>query len=140
MANTRTFRFPSWAASFGNQIIASLLIGIGLGFAATALGGDAKNNPNWLMATLDAIGTSYVTLLKAAVIPLVFTAVVASISNLSQVTNAARLAVKTLIWFAITAFLRSPSVSYWGCSFSLVWVPRLAPRAAPAPGDHGQHF
>ena len=41
------------------------------------------------MATLDAIGTSYVTLLKAAVIPLVFTAVVASISNLSQVTNAA---------------------------------------------------
>jgi len=45
-----------------------------------------------------------VTLLKAAVIPLVFTAVVASISNLSQVTNAARLAVKTLIWFAITAF------------------------------------
>ena len=104
MANTRTFRFPSWAASFGNQIIASLLIGIGLGFAATALGGDAKNNPNWLMATLDAIGTSYVTLLKAAVIPLVFTAVVASISNLSQVTNAARLAVKTLIWFAITAF------------------------------------
>ena len=104
MANTRTFRFPSWAASFGNQIIASLLIGIGLGFAAAALGGDAKNNPNWLMATLDAIGTSYVTLLKAAVIPLVFTAVVASISNLSQVTNAARLAVKTLIWFAITAF------------------------------------
>ena len=83
MANTRTFRFPSWAASFGNQIIASLLIGIGLGFAATALGGDAKNNPNWLMATLDAVGTSYVTLLKAAVIPLVFTAVVASISNLS---------------------------------------------------------
>jgi sodium:dicarboxylate symporter family protein len=48
-----------------------------------------KNNPNWLMATLDAVGTSYVTLLKAAVIPLVFTAVVASISNLSQVTNAA---------------------------------------------------
>ena len=89
MPNTRTFRFPSWAASFGNQIIASLLIGIGLGFAATALGGDAKNNPNWLMATLDAVGTSYVTLLKAAVIPLVFTAVVASISNLSQVTNAA---------------------------------------------------
>ena len=97
-------RFPSWATSFGHQIIASLILGIALGYVALALGGDAKNNPNWLMATLDAVGTSYVTLLKAAVIPLVFTAVVASISNLSQVTNAARLAVKTLIWFAITAF------------------------------------
>ena len=97
-------RFPSWATSFGHQIIASLILGIALGYVALTLGGDAKNNPNWLMATLDAVGTSYVTLLKAAVIPLVFTAVVASISNLSQVTNAARLAVKTLIWFAITAF------------------------------------
>ena len=82
-------RFPSWATSFGHQIIASLILGIALGYVALALGGDAKNNPNWLMATLDAVGTSYVTLLKAAVIPLVFTAVVASISNLSQVTNAA---------------------------------------------------
>ena len=97
-------RFPSWATSFGHQIIASLILGIALGYVALTLGGDVKNNPNWLMATLDAVGTSYVTLLKAAVIPLVFTAVVASISNLSQVTNAARLAVKTLIWFAITAF------------------------------------
>ena len=97
-------RLPKWATSFGNQIIASLILGIVLGALALALGGDAKNNPNWLMVTLDTIGSSYVTLLKAAVVPLIFTAVVASISNLSQVTNAARLAVNTLIWFAITAF------------------------------------
>lgn len=97
-------RIPAWATSFGNQIIASLLLGVLLGALALALGGDAKSNPNWLMATLDTIGSSYVTLLKAAVIPLVFTAVVASISNLAQVTNAARLAVNTLVWFAITAF------------------------------------
>lgn len=97
-------RIPAWATSFGNQIIASLILGVLLGALALALGGDAKSNPNWLMATLDTIGSSYVTLLKAAVIPLVFTAVVASISNLAQVTNAARLAVNTLVWFAITAF------------------------------------
>ena len=97
-------RLPKWATSFGNQIIASLILGIVLGALALALGGDAKSNPNWLMVTLDTIGSSYVTLLKAAVVPLIFTAVVASISNLSQVTNAARLAVNTLIWFAITAF------------------------------------
>ena len=97
-------RLPAWATSFGNQIIASLILGVLLGALALALGGDAKSNPNWLMTTLDTIGSSYVTLLKAAVIPLVFTAVVASISNLAQVTNAARLAVNTLVWFAITAF------------------------------------
>ena len=97
-------RLPKWATSFGNQIIASLLLGIVLGALALALGGDAKSNPNLLMVTLDTIGSSYITLLKAAVVPLIFTAVVASISNLSQVTNAARLAVNTLIWFAITAF------------------------------------
>ncbi|WP_349829186.1 dicarboxylate/amino acid:cation symporter [Brevibacterium litoralis] len=52
-------------------------------------------------------GGIYVSLLKAAVIPLVFTAIVASISNLRQVTNAARLAAQTLLWFAITAFIAS---------------------------------
>ena len=103
-ASSSSRRLPAWATSFGNQIIASLILGVLLGALALALGGDAKSNPNWLMTTLDTIGSSYVTLLKAAVIPLVFTAVVASISNLAQVTNAARLAVNTLIWFAITAF------------------------------------
>lgn len=90
--------------SFGNQIIMALIVGVLLGLLASSLGGDAKENPNWLMTTLDTIGSSYVTLLKAAIVPLVFTAVVSSIANLAQVTNAARLAVKTLLWFAITAF------------------------------------
>lgn len=45
------------------------------------------------------------TLLRAAVVPLIFTAIVASISNLRRVQNAARLAYQTLLWFAITAFI-----------------------------------
>ena len=44
-------RLPKWATSFGNQIIASLILGIVLGALALALGGDAKSNPNWLMVT-----------------------------------------------------------------------------------------
>lgn len=91
--------------SFGNQIIFALIVGVALGFFATQLGGDAQEHPNWLMTTLDTIGSSYVTLLKAAIIPLIFTAVVSSIANLSQVTNAARLATQTLLWFALTAFI-----------------------------------
>lgn len=102
---THTPRFPAWMTSFGNQIIAALVVGVVLGLIATWMGGDAQENPNWLMTTLDTIGSSYVTLLKAAIVPLIFTAVVSSIANLSKVTNAARLATQTLLWFAITAFI-----------------------------------
>ncbi|WP_454730287.1 dicarboxylate/amino acid:cation symporter [Cellulosimicrobium protaetiae] len=63
----------------------------------------AGDVPNGLTATLDTIGSSFVTLLKAVVPPLIFTAIVASIANLRTVTNAARLAGQTLLWFAITA-------------------------------------
>ncbi|WP_188359670.1 dicarboxylate/amino acid:cation symporter [Rothia aerolata] len=104
MSTTRTSRLPGWMTKFGNQIIFALIAGVLLGLLATQMGGDPEESPNWLMTTLDTIGSSYVTLLKAAVVPLVFTAVVSSISNLSQVSNAARLATKTLIWFGITAF------------------------------------
>lgn len=96
---------PSWMTNFGVQILLGLVIGVGLGFVALGIGGDAEKNPNWLMTTLDTIGTSYVSLLKAAVVPLVVTAVISSTANLSEVTNAARLAVKTLLWFAGTALI-----------------------------------
>ncbi|GGC99572.1 sodium:proton antiporter [Tersicoccus solisilvae] len=91
--------------SFGPQIIVALVVGLGLGLVARAMGGDPKTSPNWLMATLHTIGADYVSLLTAAVVPLVFTAVVSSIANLRQVSNAARLAWNTLLWFAITALI-----------------------------------
>jgi Na+/H+-dicarboxylate symporter len=46
-----------------------------------------------------------VTLLKVAVVPLIFAAIVASITQLRKVTNAARLAGQTLLWFGITALI-----------------------------------
>ncbi len=90
--------------SFGFQILAALVLGILAGLVARQLGATA-DSPNGLSATLDTIGESYVTLLRAAVVPLIFTAIVASISNLRRVQNAARLAGQTLLWFAITAFI-----------------------------------
>lgn len=104
-ATPKVSRLPKWASSFGVQIIAGLVLGLILGLVARNLGGDPKTNPNALTATLTTIGTSYVSLLKAAVVPLVFTAVVSSIANLRHVTNAARLAWNTLLWFAITALI-----------------------------------
>lgn len=79
-------------------------MGLGLGLLAKYTG-STKDDPNALGTTLQTIGSSYVSLLQTAVIPLVFTAVVSSISNLRQVSNAARLAWNTLLWFAITSLI-----------------------------------
>ncbi|KRE59161.1 sodium:proton antiporter [Arthrobacter sp. Soil736] len=98
------FQLPRWAGSFGFQIIAALIVGLGLGLLAKYTG-STKASPNGLGATLQTIGSSYVSLLQTAVVPLIFTAVVSSISNLREVSNAARLAWNTLLWFAITALV-----------------------------------
>ena len=98
------FQLPRWAGSFGFQIIAALIVGLGLGLLAKYTG-STKTNPNALGATLQTIGSSYVSLLQTAVVPLIFTAVVSSISNLREVSNAARLAWNTLLWFAITSLV-----------------------------------
>lgn len=85
--------------SFGAQVIYGLIAGVILGLIANSM-----PDGNWLTTALTTVGSDYVTLLKVLIPPLVMTAVITSIANLRQVTNAARLAVKTLIWFAITAF------------------------------------
>lgn len=94
-------------SKFSVQIVLGLIVGVVLGgIAATmgevGVGEDAE--PNWLAATLKQIGSSYVGLLKLLVVPLVVTAVISSIARLRAVANAARLALQTLLWFAITAF------------------------------------
>lgn len=105
MSNTvRTAKLPRWMTSFGPQIIIALIIGLILGLVAKYTGSSSEA-PNGLGEALSIIGSSYVSLLKAAVIPLIFFAVVASIANLAQVTNAARLAWQTLLWFGITALI-----------------------------------
>ncbi|WP_197510003.1 dicarboxylate/amino acid:cation symporter [Tessaracoccus coleopterorum] len=75
-----------------------------LGLAAVAIGpvGEAEG-PNWLTTLLTEVGKGYVSLLTVLVIPLVVTAVISSVARLREVANAARLAVQTLIWFAVTA-------------------------------------
>ncbi len=95
-------RKPRLLSRFSAQIALGLTAGVLLGAAAVALGLQ-DGRPNWLTATLDQVGEAYVGLLKLLVVPLVFTAVISSIARLRQVANAARLAISTLIWFALTA-------------------------------------
>ncbi len=95
--------------NFGFQIIAALVLGVALGWVALAMGpvdaGTDAESPNWLTSTLDTVGSSFVTLLRAIVPPLIFAAIVASVANLQNVANGARLAWRTLLWFAITALI-----------------------------------
>ncbi len=89
-----------WATGFGAQVVYGLIIGLILGFMARSTGDDSS-----LRTALDEVGSTYVTLLKLLIPPLVVTAVVVSIANLRQVAGAAKLAVSTLVWFAITSFV-----------------------------------
>ncbi|WP_308283040.1 dicarboxylate/amino acid:cation symporter [Pseudonocardia nigra] len=85
---------------FGAQILIALVVGVVLGVLARGMGEDS-----WLTATLSGVGSTFVQLLRVAVPPLVFTAIVVSIAQLRQVTNAARLATRTLLWFGITSLI-----------------------------------
>ncbi len=91
---SRGLKFPFWA-----QIVAGLVLGVLLGWLARS------QDLSWLVTTLDKIGGTFVGLLKLAVAPLVFFAILVSITNLRKVTNAARLATRTLLWFMITSLI-----------------------------------
>lgn len=93
-SETKTrLRLPFWA-----QVLIGLGVGIVLGLCARAF------SLAWLTEILSTVGTIFVQLLRVIVVPLVLTALIVSITQLRHVANAARLAVETLVWFAITAF------------------------------------
>ncbi len=90
---------------FSVQVLAGLVLGVALGLVAREIGPVGDGSPNWLTSTLDTVGSSFVALLRTLVVPLVVTAIIASIANLRGVAGAARLAGQTLLWFAITALI-----------------------------------
>ncbi|ARZ69364.1 sodium:dicarboxylate symporter [Streptomyces albireticuli] len=87
-------KVPFWA-----QILLGLVLGALLGWVAKS--GDV----HWLEVTLDKIGSVFVQLLMVVIAPLVFFAIMVSITNLRNVSNAARLATRTLMWFMITSLI-----------------------------------
>ncbi|MEU5028209.1 dicarboxylate/amino acid:cation symporter [Streptomyces milbemycinicus] len=93
-SSIRLPKVPFWA-----QILLGLALGVVLGWVARS--GDV----GWLVTTLDKIGSIFVQLLKLAVAPLVFFAILISITNLRNVNNAARLATRTLLWFMATSLI-----------------------------------
>ncbi|MEV5100916.1 dicarboxylate/amino acid:cation symporter [Streptomyces massasporeus] len=93
-SHTKSFKVPFWA-----QILAGLVLGVLLGWVAR------NQDVSWLVTTLEKVGDTFIGLLKLAVAPLVFFAILVSITNLRKVNNAARLASRTLLWFMITSLI-----------------------------------
>ncbi|GGS25120.1 MULTISPECIES: dicarboxylate/amino acid:cation symporter [Actinokineospora] len=87
---------------FGLAVLAGLVIGAVLGVVAKA------TEAEWLVTTLDTIGSVFTSLLQFTVIPLVFTAIVVgftSLRGLGGARTATRLGGKTLMWFGITSLI-----------------------------------
>ena len=124
-------------SNFGFQVLIAMVIGLLLGLVARNIGPDASGNPNWLSVTLQTVGTIFVQLLRALVPPLIFTAIVASIANLKNLNNAAKLVWQTLLWFAITALI----AVIIGIALGLIIQPginaAIADTAARAPSSTG---
>jgi Na+/H+-dicarboxylate symporter len=114
-----------------------MVVGLGLGLLARSWG-PAEGQAGYALAeTLRQVGQIFIQLLRVLVPPLVFTAIVASIANIAQLQNAARLVWRTLLWFAITALI----AVVIGIALGLVLQPglhaTLDAAAAKAPKTQG---
>ncbi|MFE7399219.1 dicarboxylate/amino acid:cation symporter [Streptomyces sp. NPDC057557] len=121
------FRIPK--VPFWAQIVAGLVLGVVLGWLARSY------DINWLYTTLDKVGHIFVQLLKLAVAPLVFFAILVSITNLRKVNNAARLATRTLLWFMITSLI---AVAI-GLAIGLITNPGSGTGLTPKDGKLPEH-
>jgi Na+/H+-dicarboxylate symporter len=90
---------------FGVQVLVAMVVGLGLGLLARSLGRPRGSPATAWPRPCTRSGAIFVQLLRVLVPPLVFTAIVASIANLRELQNAARLVWRTLLWFAITALI-----------------------------------
>lgn len=87
---------------FGLAVLVGLVLGAVLGVIAKA------TEAEWLVTTLDTIGSVFTSLLQFTVIPLVFTAIVVgftSLRGLGGARTATRLGGKTLLWFGATSLI-----------------------------------
>ncbi|MEV6330807.1 dicarboxylate/amino acid:cation symporter [Streptomyces sp. NPDC051909] len=124
VTKSRIPKVPFWA-----QIVAGLVLGVLLGWVARS------QDVGWLQETLSQVGGIFVQLLKLAVAPLVFFAILVSITNLRKVNNAARLAAQTLVWFMITSLI---AVAI-GLAIGLITNPGAGTGLTPKDGKLPEH-
>lgn len=117
--------------SYGNQILLGVAVGLGLGLLARATPDAA-----WLTTLLETVGSIFVQLLKLLVPPLIVGSVVSSVAGLGTLTNGARLAGRTLLWFAITGAL-SVAVGLIAGTLLTAWQEPFAAGTPKPPANVG---
>jgi Na+/H+-dicarboxylate symporter len=127
-APTKTWRGPS----FSIQVLIGLAVGVALGAIARTMA-----QGNWLTTTLSQVGSLFVQVLTVIVAPLIVTSIISSVANLRNVANAAKLAGKTLLWFAITALIAVTIGIVLGLTTNPGGRATFDPADAAAPGRTG---
>ena len=79
------------------QVLLALMLGLGVGAAATAYGGPALKSG---IAAVEAIGALWLNALRMTVVPLIFAVLVSGIAQVSDAAATGRLAFRALAWFA----------------------------------------
>lgn len=116
---------------FAVAVLASLVLGALLGWIAKRTG------TQWLITTMDTVGSTFTKLLTFMVLPLIFTAIVVGINSLRSLgggRTAARLGGKTAMWFATTSLI---AVSI-GLAVGIVSRPGLGLDVRPTENNVGK--
>jgi Na+/H+-dicarboxylate symporter len=82
---------------FSRPLWQRVAVAFALGILAGALVGDKAT------VWFKPLGDVYLNLVRMVVIPLVFFTIASSVARLAEAGNAARLGVRTLVWFALTS-------------------------------------
>ena len=79
------------------QVLLALMLGLGVGAAATAYGGPALKSG---ITAVEALGALWLNALRMTVVPLIFAVLVNGIAQVSDAAATGRLAFRALAWFA----------------------------------------
>jgi Na+/H+-dicarboxylate symporter len=97
--------------SLSVRVLLALALGLALGAAGAAYGGDAARQ---VIESVEALGGLWLNALRMTVIPLIFAVLVTGIAKVSDAAATGRLALKALAWFAGLLVL--------ACGFTLVFT------------------
>src|SRR5216117_3292679 len=97
--------------SLSVRVLLALALGLALGAAGAAFGGDGVRQ---VIESVEALGGLWLNALRMTVIPLIFAVLVTGIAKVSDAAATGRLAAKALVWFAGLLLV--------SCAFTLVYT------------------
>ncbi|MFK8163675.1 MAG: dicarboxylate/amino acid:cation symporter [Lewinella sp.] len=80
------------------QILIGIIVGAGLGLAASTFAGGPELIANWVKP----VGEIFIRLLKLIAVPLIFVSLTKGISDLKDLSTLSRMGVRTITWYMVT--------------------------------------